>query len=363
MATALKTSLEEHSSVEKRQAFADRVVESLNAAGLTLMTSIGHRTGLFDVMAKMPPATSRQIADRAGLHERYVREWLGAMVTARVVEHHPSARTYHLPPEHASLLTREGAPENLASMTQWIAVLGQVEDRIVECFRRGGGVHYSSYARFHQVMAEESAQTVVTVLVERILPLVPNLTGALRDGIDVLDIGCGAGRAMHLMAEEFPNSRFTGFDLCDDAIAMARAEADQRGLDNVRFEVRDVATLGQSEEYDLVTAFDAIHDQAEPDRVLAEIRRALRPEGTFLMQDIAASTHLEKNHDHPIGTFLYTISCMHCMTVSLARDGAGLGTCWGEELARQMLHDAGFPRVKVHRLEHDFLNCYYVAGK
>jgi 2-polyprenyl-3-methyl-5-hydroxy-6-metoxy-1,4-benzoquinol methylase len=115
--------------------------------------------------------------------------------------------------------------------------------------------------------------------------------------------------------------------------------------------------------YDLITAFDAIHDQAWPDKVLAGVAKALRPNGVFLMQDIAASSHVHKNMDHPIGPLLYTVSCMHCMSVSLAQDGMGLGAMWGEEKARDMLQQAGFSRVEVKQLSHDFQNSYYIVHK
>jgi 2-polyprenyl-3-methyl-5-hydroxy-6-metoxy-1,4-benzoquinol methylase len=343
--------------------FTDRLVGILNGGALATMISIGHRTGLFDVMAGLPPCTSAEIAQRAGLNERYVREWLGAMVTGRIVKYDPSDATYELPAEHASLLTRTAVPTNFAATMQWFAVLGGVEDRIVECFRRGGGIHYEAFHRFHEVMAEESAQTVVAALTEHILPLADGLAEKLERGIVVLDIGCGSGRAACRLACEFPNSHFTGYDLCADAIAAARSEAKRLGLTNIQFESRDVSQLGEKNCFDLITAFDAIHDQAKPDVVLREIVAALRPGGTFLMQDILASTHLENNLDNPVAAFLYTISTMHCMTVSLAQGGAGLGTCWGRELAEKMLREAGLRDIRVEKLPHDDLNYYYIARK
>jgi 2-polyprenyl-3-methyl-5-hydroxy-6-metoxy-1,4-benzoquinol methylase len=343
--------------------FADRLVQILDQGALHLMIGIGHRTRLFDTMATLPPSTSQQVAQAAGLNERYVREWLGAMVTGRIVNYDPQEKTYELPAERAAVLTRGATPVNFASVMQWLAVLGSVEPKIVECFHKGGGVHYEEFHRFHEVMAEESAQTVVAALTEEILPLANGLTERLERGIDVLDIGCGAGRALCRMAAEYPNSQFTGFDLCDDAVAAGCDQVKRQGLKNVRFETRDVSSIGESEKYDLVTAFDAIHDQAKPDVVLREIYNCLRPGGTFLMQDILASSHLEKNLDNPVGTFLYTISTMHCMSVSLAQGGAGLGTCWGRELAEKMLRDAGFRDVTVEKLPHDDLNYYYVARK
>ena len=135
------------------EAFAEKMLGAINNSALVLMTSLGHRTGLFDVMSKLPPSTSLRVAEAAGLDERYVREWLGAMVTGRVVDYDPEGRTYFLPPEHAAFLTRAASPNNMAVTTQFIAVLGAVEDRIVDAFRDGGGVPYSAYDRFHEVMA------------------------------------------------------------------------------------------------------------------------------------------------------------------------------------------------------------------
>lgn len=348
---------------DRTQAFAERLGGMLNDAAIVLMTSIGHRTGLFDVMAQAGPLTPAALADAAGLHERYVREWLGAMTAGRIVEHEPAAGTYRLPPEHAASLTRAAAPANLAVTAQWIPLLGSVEDRIVECFRRGGGVPYEAYPRFHVVMAEESDQTVLHGLVETILPIAPGLLDRLREGIDVLDVGCGSGRAMNLLARTFPRSRFAGCDASAEGVAAARAEAERLGLGNARFEQVDASRLDAAAGYDLVTTFDAVHDQADPAAVLRNIHRALRPGGVYLMQEIAGSSHVHENLDHPVAPFLYTISCLHCMTVSLAAGGAGLGAMWGEQLATRMLGDAGFTDVVRHALPHDAMNYWYVASK
>jgi SAM-dependent methyltransferase len=344
------------------EAFAGRMVGVLNEGALAIMTSIGHRTGLFDAMSGLPPSTSAQIASAAGLNERYVREWLGAMVVGRVVEHDPEGATYRLPPEHAAWLTRAASPNNIAITAQFIPGLASVEDEIIESFKEGGGVPYSAFPRFHEVMAEDSGQTVVAALTDAILPLVPGLTERLEGGIDVLDVGSGSGRAMNLLARKFPNSRFVGYDFSEEAIARARAEAEEYGTTNVRFEVKDVANLDEEAGYDLITTFDAIHDQAKPAKVLEGIARALRDDGVYLMQDIAGSSHHHNNLEHPLGTFLYTVSTMHCMTVSLAQDGEGLGTMWGEK-AREMLREAGFAKVEVKQLPHDFANSYYVVTK
>ncbi len=346
-----------------RPSFEDRFVNAINEAGLMLMCSIGHRTGLFDSMAGMGWTTSEELAASAGLQERYVREWLGAVATGNVVAVDEQDR-YHLPAEQASFLTRDGANENLAVFAQYISVLGGVENEIVECFRKGGGVSYDRFDRFHEVMAEDSGMTVLAALEEYILPLIPGLADRLETGIDVLDVGCGRGRALLKMAERFPESSFHGFDLSEEAIGWAGDRAAERGLSNVRFEVQDATDFDRTarpDAYDLVTTFDAIHDQARPLAVLKGIAKTLKPDGVYLMQDIHSSSHVHQDLEHPLGPLLYTISCMHCMTVSLAQDGEGLGAMWGREKALEYLRAAGFTDIQVHMLEHDVQNDYFVA--
>ena len=347
----------------RAEAFVGQLMDDLNGGATMIMTSIGHRTGLFDAMAKLSHSTSEEIAEAANLNERYVREWLAAMVVGGIVEHDPEEETYYLPPEHAAWLTRAASPNNFAVTAQFIPVISSVEDGIVESFQNGGGLPYSAFPRFHEAMAEHSGQTVVATLKDHILPLVPGLAERLEGGIDVLDVGCGSGRALNLMAREFPNSRFTGYDISEEAIARARAEARENGTTNVRFEVRDAASLDEKASYDLITTFDSIHDQAHPAAVLKGIADALKDDGVYLMQDIAGSSHVHKNMDHPIGTYLYTVSTMHCMTVSLSQGGEGLGTMWGEEKAKEMLREAGFTNVEVKQLPHDPFNNYFIVTK
>jgi 2-polyprenyl-3-methyl-5-hydroxy-6-metoxy-1,4-benzoquinol methylase len=347
----------------KVEAFAEQMLSVLNDAMLTLMTSIGHKTGLFDTMSDLPPSTSEEIASAAKLKERYVREWLGAMVVGDVVTYDPSGNTYRLPPEHAACLTRAAGPDNLANLAQLVAVLGNVEEGIVQSFRHGGGVPYSSFTRFQEVMAEDSAQVYGATLIGGTLPIVPGLVELLEGGITAADIGCGHGIAPNLMARSFPNSRFVGYDLSEEGIAAAGTQAELWGLDNVRFEVKDATRLEERDRYQLITAFDVIHDLAHPAEVLKNIYRALEPGGTFLMVDPAASSHLHENLEHPMGPFLYTVSTMHCMTVSLEQGGVGLGTAWGQQSARRMLAEAGFSEVEVEGVEGDFFNNYFIARK
>lgn len=360
------TTLDENPPTEATEAteqFAERIAGAIDSASLAVLLSIGHQTGLLDTMAGLPPATSVQIADAAGLDERYVREWLGGMTTARVVDFDPGAASYVLPRERAAVLTRSAGPDNLARVAQFIPMFGEVEQKIIGCFRTGGGLPYSEYPRFHTVMAEESGEVFDAALIDVILPLVDGLRERLRAGADVADIGCGSGHAINVMAQAFPSSRFAGIDFSDEGLGTARAEAQRLGLANATFLACDVAELDVTDAYDVITVFDAIHDQAHPARVLENIHRALRPGGTFLMVDIKASSRLEDNIGAPLATYLYTVSTMHCMSVSLGLDGTGLGTVWGRQLAETMLADAGFRDVAVREIESDVFNYYYIARK
>jgi 2-polyprenyl-3-methyl-5-hydroxy-6-metoxy-1,4-benzoquinol methylase len=196
-------------------------------------------------------------------------------------------------------------------MLQMVPMVARVQQGIVDSFRNGGGVPYAAFSDFHQLMAEMSGAVHDASLVATTLPLVSQLVDQLRTGIDVLDVGCGSGHAVNLMAKAFPQSRFTGYDFSAEGIAAGQAEAYERGVPNARFAVKDVAVLDEASHYDFITAFDSIHDQAHPRAVLKGIAEALRPAGTFLMVDVNSSSHLEENHDHILGPMMYTISCMH----------------------------------------------------
>ena len=350
-------------AADTAEEFAVRMVEAIDSASLAILLSIGHQTKLFDTLAELPPATSAQIADAAGLNERYVREWLGGVVAAQVVEYDPTARMYALPPHRAAALTRAAGPDNLARVAQFIPLLAEVEQKIIGCFHNGGGLSYSEYPRFHTLMAEQSGAGFDAELVDVVLPLADGLPERLRAGADVADIGCGSGHAINVMAAAFPASRFTGIDFSEEGLAVGRAEASRLGLKNAAFAAKDVANLDGAEGYDVITVFDAIHDQAQPARVLRNIHEALRPGGFLLMVDIKASSEVQDNVGAPMATYKYTVSTMHCMSVSLALDGAGLGTCWGRQLAESMLADAGFSDVEVREIESDVINNYYIAHK
>lgn len=348
---------------EEKDAFSTRLLEALNGGALAVMVSIGHRTGLFDLMAELPPSSSIGIAQAAQLNERYVREWLSAMVVGQIVEYDHVEGRYWLPPQRAAVLTRHAPADNLALFAQYVPLMGAVEEKIMSCFINGGGVPYNEYNRFHEVMAEDSGQLVLQVLHDAIIPLAPDLSTRLSAGSSVLDIGCGVGEALMLLAKSFPASRFVGYDISEEALARARTEARSRKLENVNFVLQDAAKMIEHGQYDAIFSFDAIHDQAHPQQVLDNIYRALRSHGVYIMQEIGLHTNVTENIGHPVAPLLYAISCMHCMPVSLAAGGEGLGAAWGVERAEEMIRKAGFKHLEIKQLPHDIQNAYFVMHK
>ena len=326
--------------------FAGKLINIYTGGVLTKLIDIGYQVGLFEA-SKGGPATSEELSERSGLKERYVREWLGAMTTSGIYSYDPESKRYTLPEEHAALLTGNSA-QNLCPHSQMINHFGSHLPNLVACFRAGGGIPYSAYRpAFTQCMDDLWRRIYDQQLVSGFFGVVEGLTGRLQQGLRVLDVGCGTGHAMNILAREFPSSRFYGYDIAEDAIESARAEAKKMGLRNTSFEIVDVTNLPSDPKFDVITAFDAIHDQKAPESVLRAVNQALAPDGTFLMIEFKFSSRVEDNVKNPFATMYYGISLMHCMPVSLAVGGKGLGTVWGEQTARKLLADAGFKAVTV----------------
>lgn len=338
--------MEQQLDRKRIQEFARKVFGLYTSGLLTMMVEIGWRTGLFEILGK-GPGTSHEIAERAGLNERYVREWLAAMATGGLVEHEPGARTFTLPPEHAVCLTGTSS-RNLASSSQFLPMLAKRLPKVIDCFRAGGGVPYSEFRpEFTEAMDASWRLLYDGLLIKGFLPVAKGLPERLQDGIRVADIGCGTGHAVNIMAREYPRSNFVGYEWSEEATNRARAEAREMGLPNARFEVLDVTKLPAEPNFDLITSFDSIHDQGDPAMTLRRVAAALAPDGLYLMIEPKASSNLEENIGAPFAPYMYGMSVLHCMTVSLAEGGMGLGTAWGEQTARRMLGEAGFTSIEV----------------
>ncbi|CAG8504535.1 10588_t:CDS:2 [Paraglomus brasilianum] len=351
---------------EKAQAFMQKLVQTLNHGALCLMISIGYRTGLFDTLAGFYPefVTSQALASKANLNERYVREWLGAVVIGEIVEYNSEAKTYRLPKEHAPYLTRAFGAENYSIYSQYIPILGSVEDGIIQCFKNGGGLREEAFTRFHELMVDETHLAVGSVLHSVVLPGLPQLHDKLKSGSKLVDVGCGRGKIILDLAKTFPNSTFVGYDISEHLIAAANADVASSGLTNISFRVQDIAQLQEVGEYDVVLTIHTIHDLADPAGALKRIHGALKADGVFVMQDASFSHELEKNKNQIFGVGVYAVSTIHCTSVSLAEGGPGLGMTWGTENVVKLLKETGFSKTEdIIELPHDPSRVWYVSWK
>jgi len=359
---------------QRSERVAERLGEILNGGALSLLLSLGHRLGLFDVMARLPPSTPEAIAREAGLETSYVRGWLEALAAGGVLELDARARTYRLPPEHAALLVRGSDRWNPAVCAQWIPMLGAAEDRLLACFERGGGMSGEELPRWHAVVAEQSEPCVPRGLLAALVSRVPALEKDLRAGIDVLDVGCGRGAALRRLAREFPRSRFRGIDVSPAAIAAARAGAPP----HVRFELCDAADLRERGSCDLATVLRSLSVMGRPEAVLASLFRALRPGGLLVVQDVALHGEPFRDRDHPLAPFAYTMTCLRALPAIRSAAGEEQETpgrspdrpaaraarpLWGRDRVRAALARAGFADLETLGAKGDPGHVYHLARR
>lgn len=350
------------------------MTDILNHGALNLAMAIGYKNRIFDVLEDLNrPAAIPEIADAAGLDQRYLKEWLGVMVMGEIVELSQTAtgeNAYFLPPAHAMFLTRNAGSSNVGVYTQEIPLLTACAmDAVNTGFKTGKGIAFSQYPEFQHFMGQLADAKHRQVLIRHFLPSVDNgkLVERLKNGIRVCDLGCGQGLAVNLMANAFPRSTFVGMDNHEAAIRAAKKQALEMGLSNVDYMIKDAVAIERDDrfcaQFDYVCAFDAIHDQQKPLAALKGIHWMLAPDGLFSMVDIKAGSDHRDNLDHPMGAFLYTVSLMHCMPIGLYDNGAGLGMMWGRDKAMEMLANAGFEQVEVLEMAHDGFNLHYLCRK
>jgi 2-polyprenyl-3-methyl-5-hydroxy-6-metoxy-1,4-benzoquinol methylase len=345
----------------KQEAFVGKVLADASGLTSTVLASIGDRLGLFKDLAANGPATSTQLAARAGINERYAREWLSGMATAGYLEYDATSSRFTLPPEHASALAEEGGPFFFGGVHQMLMGMTRPLDQLTEAFRHGGGVPQSAYDDdMWDGMERFTVGWFNNLLVQQWIPAMPDVQAKLEQGAEVVDVGCGRGRALIKLAQAYPNSRYVGYDSFEPTIARATANAEAAGVaDRVRFEQLD-ASGGLPEQYDVITTFDVVHDAVDPRGLLRAIRKALKPDGIYVCLDINCSEKLEENVG-PLGAFFYGASVLYCMTTSLAHDGEGLGTLGlHEPKVRELCAEAGFSSVQRVPLENPFNNLYEV---
>jgi len=343
---------------DKAHQFIEKLVSDVGAALRGGLSYIGDKLGIFAALAAAGPVTVSQLAARTGLNERYLREWLGAMVTAEYVDYDPGKGTYHLPPEHAAPLADENFRFFVGGFLEMIVPAVSMAPRVAEAFRDGKGVPQGDYPpEMFEAIQRGTAPWYKTQLVSSWIPAMPQVAKKLRAGGAALDVGCGRGVAAVTLAQAFPHAQVFGFDNHPGSIERARWNARKAGLGNrISFQVCDGCSLPENS-FDFITTFDVVHDSVDPLGLLKSIRRALTAEGTCLMLEMNCSPNLQDNKN-PVGRFLYAISTLYCMTVSLAKDGAGIGAAMGEPKARELAQTAGFQRFRKLPIDDPFSVLY-----
>ena len=345
----------------KQKAFVRKTLGDMSSTAAAIMAIIGDRLGLFKALGDGSPTDSQELAARAGVNERYAREWLGGMASAGYLEYESGSKRFSLPPEHAQVLAQEGGPHFVGGVYQvLLGMLGPL-DQLLQAFQNGGGVHQSAYDdNLWDGLERFTGGWFENLLLPEWIPAMPDVRSKLEAGASVADVGCGRGRAMIKLAQEFPKSSFMGFDVFPPTIKLATANAQAAGVaDRVSIQQLDV-TEGLPQQYDIITTFDVIHDAANPQGLLRAIRQSLSPEGYYVLLDINCSDSLEENFG-PLGTLFHGLSIMYCMTTSLANDGAGLGTLGlHPPKVEEMCAEAGFSSIKLLPLENPFHNLYVI---
>lgn len=343
------------------EAFVGRVMSDVSATMTTLLASIGDRLGLFKAMSDGVPVSSAQLAQRTGTQERYAREWLGGMAAAGYVKYTAADGRFRLPVEHAPALARESGPGFFGGVLQMLPAYAALLEPVSEAFVRGGGVRQHQYpAAVWSGLERFSGGWFDNFLTQVWLPAMPEVLTRLERGADVADVGCGAGRALCVLAAHFPACRYVGYDVFAPAIERARDNARRTAVDGrVDFTQLD----GRSPlpgRHDLIFAFDVLHDARDPRELLQQISDALSADGAFVCLEPKCSEHLSENLG-PIGAMMHGFSMFYCMTTSLAQGGAGLGTLgMHEPRLRALCAEVGLSRVRRVPLDNPFHTLFEV---
>ncbi len=338
----------------KIAALAGRVLNDWGGAHIVALAYVGDRLGIYRALADRGPMTSQQIADRTGLNERYVREWASAMAASEYIEYDPSAEAFSLSPEQRVVLADEGGPGFLGGGFQYAQMCAEQVPQLMQAFQKGGGIPFADFGEIGEAIERLFGPGYESAAASQWLPELGDVYERIKAGAEVAEVGCGAGQALLPVARAFPNSRFTGYDIDEGSILRAKTRAAEAGVaDRVSFELTAAEDIPRREAFDLVMAFNCIHDMANPRGALAGIHRALKPDGAFLWSEANVSGRLEENIN-PLGRLLYATSAMHCMTVSLAHGGEGLGNVIGDEQAQELGREAGFSAFEKLSVEHPF---------
>jgi SAM-dependent methyltransferase len=327
----------------KLHAFVMQAMTDLAACSAGFMTNLGHKLGLYRAMAGAGTLTARQVAARAGLSERYTREWLNSQAAGGYVEYRADDQTYYLPPEHALVLAVENGPCFFPPALEVSASMWLDEARILDAFRTGKGIPWGEHnARLYCGVAQFFRSGYLANLVPNWLPAIDGAVAKLNAGASVADVGCGHGHTSILMAQAFPKAKFHGYDTHPESIEAARKNAAEAGVaDRIEFQVADAKSL-PDRRFDLICFFDCLHDLGDPVGAAKRAREVLADDGRVMLVEPFAGDRVEDNLN-VVGRIYYAGSTALCCAHSLSEDvGLALGAQAGEKRLAQVFRDAGF---------------------
>jgi 2-polyprenyl-3-methyl-5-hydroxy-6-metoxy-1,4-benzoquinol methylase len=347
---------------DKLKLYSFQVFSKLEGAVTSGMIHLGDRLGLYAALAAADePLSTAELAERVGLHERWVREWAYNQGAAKLIEVDADER-FSLSPEAAAVLASPDHPAfGIGMFHRFPQMMGSL-DHMPESFRTGLGHDYDSHGCEGAVGIERSFEPWSNAnLVPVVLPTLSGAVDKLNAGAQVVDIGCGAGGAVLQMATAFPNSTFVGYDISQFALGRAAEKLEQSGVSNASFHDPRDAPLPTDNSIDVITTFDCIHDMTHPQQMMSMIRSAIAEDGTWLLVDIKArDTFGENALKNPMASLMYGVSVLSCMSSAMsAPDGEGLGTLGlPESKAREMSAAAGFTRFRKLDVDHS-VNAFY----
>ncbi len=333
--------------LDRVEAFAGQVAGDIGTVFAGATVYIGHHAGLYTAMADGGALTPEEVADRAGAHPRYVREWLGAQAAGGYVEYEPASGAYRLPPEHAAVLADPMSPAYLAGASDGMAAIWAAAERVATDFTLGEGVPWHEHdPRLFSGTEELFRPSYQTFLTSEWIPSLEGVEDRLTAGARVADVGCGHGVSTVVMAGSFAASHFHGYDAHDASISTARRRAADAGVgDRTSFEVA-LATKLPDLGFDLVCFFDSLHDMGDPVGALVSAREALTSDGTVMLIEPFAGDGVEDNLT-PVGRLYYAASTLVCTANGIAQGNRPvLGAQAGEAALRDVLAQAGFTRVR-----------------
>jgi ubiquinone/menaquinone biosynthesis C-methylase UbiE len=332
---------------DKLNDFMGKMVGEMGACVSGALVILGDRLGIYRAMDEHGPATSIELADATKLNERLLREWLAAQAAAEYVSYDPVTGRFSLSPEQRMVFADEESPVFLAGGFELMAAIYKDEPKVSKAFQSGLGLGWHE----HDVCLFRGTERFFRPgynanLVANWIPALDGVEAKLKAGAKVADVGCGHGASTILMAQAYPNSRFTGFDYHAPSIERAKQLAADAGVaDRTEF-VTASAQDYPGEGFDLVCIFDALHDMGDPVGAAAHIRRSLKPDGTWLLVEPNAHDDMTGNMN-PVGRMFYSASTMVCTPASQSQDvGLALGAQAGEARLRQVVEDAGFTRFR-----------------